>query len=107
MRTNGTLQFQTLSMPVVDLDGEPCQSVETWSEPIPCSIKTNSDNRKGVYEDGEFRIASFLVLLEADASQNFDAIKRVKLSRGTENLGEYRVLSSEPIVTQGRFQIIV
>ena len=67
MRTNGTLQYQQLSVGGIDADGEPIASVETWSDAIACSIKTNSDNRKGVYEDGEFRVASFLVLLEADA----------------------------------------
>lgn len=107
MRTNGTLQYQTLSEPVLNEDGEPVASQETWSADIACSIKTNSDNRKGIYEDGEFRVASFQVLLEADADQPFDSIKRVKLVRGAEPLGEYRVLSSEHIVTHGRFLIIV
>lgn len=107
MRTNGTLQYQQLSVGGIDADGEPIASVETWSDAIACSIKTNSDNRKGVYEDGEFRVASFLVLLEADAKQKFESIKRVKLMRGSEYLGEFRVISSEAIVTHGRFQIMV
>lgn len=107
MRTNGTLQYQQLSVGGIDDNGEPIASVETWSDAIACSIKTNSDNRKGVYEDGEFRVASFLVLLEADAKQKFESIKRVKLMRGSEDLGEFRVISSEAIVTHGRFQIMV
>ena len=107
MRTNGTLQYQKLSTGSVDDNGEPIAPTEAWSEEIACSIKTNSDNRKGVYEDGEFRVASFLILLEADAKQQFESIKRIKLKRGSELLGEYRVLCSEPLVTQGRFQITV
>lgn len=107
MRTNGKLQYQTLSQPTVDDNGEPVASVETWSADIACNLKTNSDNRKGVYEDGEFRVASLTVLLEADAKQQFDTIKRVRLWRGSEYLGEYRVLCSEPLTTQGRFQITV
>ena len=107
MRTNGTLQYQVLSPGGIDDNGEPIAPTETWSDAIACSIKTNSDNRKGVYEDGEFRMASFIVLLEADAKQNFEIIKRIKLSRDAETLGEYRVICSEPLATQGRFQIMV
>lgn len=107
MRTNGTLQYQLLASGEVDVNGEPVAPCETWSDAIACSIKTNSDNRKGAYEDGEFRVASFLVLLEADAKQHYEDIKRVKLMRGSEELGEFRVISSEAIVTHGRFQIMV
>lgn len=107
MRTNGTLQYQTITPGGVDDNGEPIASQSVWSDAIPCNIKTNSDNRKGVYEDGEFRVASFLVLLEADAQQKFESIKRIKLMRGSETLGEYRVICSEPLVTHGRFQITV
>lgn len=107
MRTNGTLQHQILSMAGVDVNGEPVATQETWSDAVACSIKTNSDNRKGAYEDGEFRVASFLILLEADAKKHYEDIKRVKLVRGSEQLGEYRVICSEAIVTHGRFQIMV
>lgn len=107
MRTNGTLQYQVLSPGGIDDNGEPIAHTETWSDAIACNIKTNSDNRKGVYEDGEFRMASFIILLEADAKRKFENIKRVKLTRNDETLGEYRVICSEPLVTQGRFQIMV
>ena len=107
MRTNGILQYQRLSPGDIDENGEPIAPTETWSDAIACSIKTNSDNRKGAYEDGEFRIASFIILLEADAKMNYESIKRISLMRGAETLGEYRVICSEPLVTQGRFQIMV
>lgn len=107
MRTNGTLQYQTLTQPTVDVNGEPIAAQETWSDAIPCNIKVNSDNRKGKYEDGEFRVASFIVLLEADAKRNYDAVKRIRLMRGSEELGEHRVLCSEMLSTHGRFQITV
>ncbi len=108
MRTNGKLQYQTLSQGGVDVNGEPIAQTASWSDAIACNIKTNSDNRKGVYEDGEFRVASFTVLLEADPRLKLSDIKRVKLMRnGDEALGEYRVISSEPLLTQGRIQIMV
>lgn len=107
MRTNGKLQYQILVPGGVDDNGEPIASRETWSDSIACGIKTNSDNRKGAYEDGEFRVASFTVLLEADAQHQFESIRRIRLVRGSEQLGEFRVISSEPIITHGRFQITV
>ena len=107
MRTNGKLQYQILSPGGIDDNGEPIAPTETWSDAIACSIKTNSDNRRGAYEDGEFRIASFIILLEADAKMNYESIKRISLMRGAETLGEYRVICSESLVTQGRFQIMV
>lgn len=109
MRTNGTLQYQIQQPGGLDAYGEPIAPRETWSNAIACSIKTNSDNRKGAYEDGEFRVASFIVLLEADAqsAQQYGAIKRVRLMRNAEALGEYRVACSEYLSTCGRFQLTV
>lgn len=104
MRTNGTLQYQIITPAGVDEYGEPVAAESTWSEPIDCSIKTNTDNRKGVYEDGEFRQASFTVLIEDSTEIDFD---RLKLIRYSENLGEYRVMSIEPLTTVGRIQILV
>ena len=105
MRYNGVLQYQIVSQSEeLDEYGEIAteQSV-SWSEEIPCSIKTNKDTRKGKYEDGEFRQASFNILIEGSS---IDA-NRVKLSRLGEDLGEYRVLSVEPLTTVGRVQIMV
>lgn len=105
MRYNGVLQYQIVSQSEeLNEYGEVAsgQSV-SWSEDIPCSIKTNNDTRKGKYEDGEFRQASFTVLIEVSS---IDA-KRVRLTRLGEDLGEYRVLSVEPLATVGRIQIMV
>lgn len=105
MRYNGSIQYQIVSQSEeLNEYGEVASQPSTsWSDEISCSIKTNSDTRKGKYEDGEFRQASFLVLIELS---KFDA-KRVKLSRIGEDLGEYRVLSIEPLTTVGRVQIMV
>lgn len=104
MRTNGTLRYEMLNGGGLNEWGEVADTAQSaWSAPIPCSIKTNSDTRKGKYEDGEFRQASFLILVEV---MPFPHV-RVKLERHGEKLGEYRVLSSEPLTTVGRTQIMV
>lgn len=105
MRYNGNLKYQTLAENgQVNEYGEPVAAQVSWSDPVPCSIKTNSDTRKGKYEDGEFRMASFTILIECVDGFNAD---RVKLERLGEDLGEYRVLSVEPLATVGRIQILV
>lgn len=105
MRTNGVLQYQILSDDQVeDQYGEiSSEATPEWSEEIPCSIKTNSDSRKGSYEDGEFRNASFTILIELEKFP----YKRIRLKRLDEDLGEFQILSSEPLTTVGRTQIIV
>lgn len=104
MRTNGTLQYLKVVLGGENEYGEPIEATTEWSDPIECSIKTNSDNRKGKYEDGEFRMASFTVLIESDEEAQFE---RVKLTRHSEELGEFRVMSREPLTTVGRIQILV
>lgn len=104
MRTNGTLQYLKVIPGGENEFGEPVEATTEWSDPIDCSIKTNSDNRKGKYEDGEFRMASFTVHIESEEKAQFE---RVKLTRHSEELGEYRVMSREPLTTVGRIQILV
>ena len=84
--------------------GELVESTSLWSEPIPCHIKTNSDNRRGKYEDGEFRQASFTILTEQMDNLSFN---RVRLERQGEDLGEYGVMNAENIESQNRTQILL
>lgn len=104
MKTNGTLSYQTLTTPGVNEYGEPKPAQSTWSKPVPCLIKTNTDNRKGIYEDGEFRQASFTVLLEMRVLPDFN---RIRLARHSEELGEYRIMTREPFPNFGRIQLMV
>lgn len=106
MRTNGFLKYEIVKE-VSDFNeyGEPNKEATVeWSEPVPCSIKTNSDNRKGKYEDGEFRVASFTVLIE---EQDKFTSNRIYLERSEQALGEYRIQSIEELETVGRIQITV
>ena len=90
--------------------GEPVEPAIAWSDPMQCSIKTNTDTRRGRYEDGLFRQASFVVMIERNAHRDIDVIadiKRVRLVRGSESLGEYFVMSVVPAESVGRVQIDV
>lgn len=103
MRTNGTLRYEIIEGGALNEYGEPIAATSSWSEDIPCSIKTNNDTRKGKYEDGNFRQASFIILIELAVFPH----RRISLARLGEELGEYDVLSSEPLTTVGRTQIVV
>lgn len=105
MRYNGTLQIlEVTGENGVDGYGEPIAAQTAWGDPIPCSVRTSSDTRKGKYEDGEYRHSSFIVLIEWRDGFSAD---RIRLERLGEVLGEFRVLSVEPLSTVGRIQIMV
>lgn len=105
MRYNGTIQYERTTGGGENEVGEPIPAQTGWSDPIKCSVKTNSDTRKGKYEDGKFRQASYVVLLECQKIPG--DISRVRITRYTENLGEHDIMNIEPLVTVGRIQIIV
>ena len=103
MRTNGTLKYEIPTEGGVNEYGEPVPARSEWSEPIDRSIKTNSDNRIGRYEDGVFRMASFTIMIEL-AKFPYNSIK---LERLGEYLGEYQVINAEPLTGVGRTKITV
>lgn len=105
MRYNGTIQFEQTSTGGINEYGEPIPAKTEWGEPIKCSIKANSDTRKGIYEDGKFRQASYVVLIETRTLPG--GIQRTRLKRFTENLGEHDILNIEPLLSVGRIQILV
>lgn len=104
MRTNGYISILRVMGGGYNDMGEIEPAEQDWSEPIPCNIKTNTDTRKGVYDGGEYRHASFTVLIERPMR---GAMTRVRLERFGEDLGEYDVLSTEQMPGMGRTQIIV
>lgn len=104
MRTNGSFQYEITNPGGFNEYGEQMESTTEWSDKIRCSVKANSDTRKGKYEDGKFRQASYIVLTECRGLKD---VKRIRIERLTENLGEHDVLNIEPMTTVGRIQILV
>lgn len=105
MRYNGKLWYEVIPEQTFNEYGELVTGEASWSEAVDCSISTNSDTRKGTYEDGQFRMSSFTVLTELLSTAI--SFSRVKLQRLGEDLGEYQVISVEHITTQNRTKIIV
>lgn len=120
MRTNGFFQYEILPTNGSDFDeyGNPIAVTElSYSDKCECLIKTVTDNRKGVYEDGTFRQSSYEVLTE-HSDQLFDTLRKVKSillhrsdgansSAFDEDLGEFAIQSVQPLLTVGRLRIIV
>lgn len=104
MRCNGLLWYETSVGGGIDENGEQIPVTQEWSEPLECQITTSTDTRKGRYEDGIFRQASFSILVECETRLS---PSRVKLERFREGLGEYQVISVTPLPSVGRLQIIV
>lgn len=104
MFTNGTIRFAEKPVTERNEFGEVVQTSQQWSAPLPCAVKTNTDNRIGNYEGGEFRSASFAVLMEGEVQVTAD---RVCLTRFGEDLGEHRVISAEYLSTFDKTQILV
>lgn len=104
MITNGFLRYVvTAEDSGFDEDGLPVEATATLSDPVPCLIQTNSDNRIGSYGGGVFRIASFTILIENSAIEG----DRILLERCGEDLGEYAIMEVNPIPIMGRIKIIV
>ena len=111
MRTNGLLYIQhkpALNGAETGFDeaGNPIVASVSWSRPLQCSVCTNTDTRKGVYEDGIFRAASYTILLE-QTDLPCRRADMVKLTRDGEFIGEFFVLSVELLSSVGRIKIIV
>lgn len=104
MRTNGYIIV--LNAPGASLNeyGEVEFPEAEWSDPIPAHIRTNRDNRMEKGEGGEYRDASYTILVERAIPLG---IKTVKVERLGEELGEFGIRSIEPVPGQNRVQITV
>ena len=107
MRTNGYLQYPiSATAPQFDEDGVPVStSSPTWSEQIPCHIRTVNSTSNGTYEDGTFHQASYEVLVERDTIP--ENTQKVKIVRGKVNLGEFQVQGYPESISLDRIKIVL
>ena len=106
MRTNGTLQYSKSVGGGFDEGGAPIPMEDSWSDPVPCSIRSVMNNSKGRYEDGKFNQTSYDVLVETGSIPL--TVTRIRLVRddGTQ-LGEFSVQGTPQPMTMCRIKLSV
>lgn len=102
--SNGTYSFLSIvDGGGTDELGRPIQPKAEWSIPRPCQIQTASENRMARNDDGVYTKASFILLVDL---QPFP-YERIKLERMGENLGEFDVISAEPLEAVQQTKVVV
>ena len=99
MRTNGTIQFQTISGGGFDDFGNPIAATSQWGAEIECFIQPNSNPSLMKYENGAWVQAAYTILLEGanvpqvcQCCQQTSATQpaqRIRIRRGGILLGEW------------------
>ena len=85
---NGTIRIYSIESGGFDENGNPIKPTEILGEAIPCNWKRNSYEKRGVYEDGVFTAASYIILV--DAKEFVPCRFRLFDSKGN-SLGDYQV----------------
>ena len=85
---NGTIQIYSIEGGGLDENGNPVKPSETLGKAIPCNWKRNSYEKRGIYEDGVFTAASYIILI--DAREFVPCRFRLSDSKGN-TLGDYQV----------------
>lgn len=79
-------------------------SAVVWGTPIPCQYYPNKYNNLGRVSGEHFKIAEFTVLIE---EQPFGA-EQIRLTDNAGGLvGEFSIISSEPLAAVGQIKITV
>lgn len=81
--------------------------VNEWIDPIPCSVQTVRMNDLVRTMDNIEKVASYIVLLESSVGFDYSERAKVRLTRNGKQLGDFEVISSELVPTQGRIKIVV
>lgn len=102
---NGFIQVKKKTSGGIDPEtGHPVQSSDvSWGKPIPCQFYANSYNNVASVNGEPVKRASFTILIEW---QPFNA-ERIRLSEWHKTIGEYSVISAEPLEAVGQIRIII
>lgn len=103
---NGTLQTISTSGGGL-LHGRPVAVTEAVGEPIPCNIKTNTNDRHGKAVDGVFQRTDYVVLIDTLAVATFTAQRVVLTDNRGQKLGEFRVQDVQHLDCVGAIEIHV
>lgn len=103
---NGTIQVKRKTAGGIDpATGYPVASTAEWGEPVPCQWAANKFDRLGRVRGEHFTVASFSVLIEWRPLGGVEQVRLRDLS-GRE-LGEFSIMSVEPLEAVGQLRIMV
>lgn len=103
---NGTIEIKHKVVGGIDpLTGYPTKALSaTWGAPIPCQYKANTRNDLGRINGERFTLASYAILIEG---QDLEATQlRLSNAQG-KVIGEYTIISTEPLQAVGQIRILV
>lgn len=103
---NGTIETKVKTAGGVNLDtGHPRKpTAASWGDPIPCQFIPNSHNNLGVSTGQHFTQASYTVLIE---EQPFEAEQIRLKDMGGKTIGEFSILSTEPLEAVCELEILI
>lgn len=88
---NGILTYSQIETQRLDKYGNPIAENATEKH-VQCFINTSSENRNGRYEDGQFKHATYNVLVDMDSVEDNFNPKRISLLHQQKgNLGSFPV----------------
>lgn len=103
---NGTIQVKRKTAGGIDpATGYPVAPTAEWGEPVPCQWAANKFDRLGRVRGEHFTVASFSVLIEWRPLGGVEQVRLRDLS-GRE-LGEFSIMSVEPLEAVGQLRIMV
>ena len=103
---NGKLQVITKTGGGVR-NGKPVKVSETPGSPIPCNIKTNTNDHKGKVVDGEFTRSSFEILVDSVYFPHFTAEYVILTDNRGNGIGKFRVQDIQHLDCVGAVKITV
>ena len=89
------------------LHGIPQSVGVTAGDRIPANIKTVTHNRRGKTIDGQWTVASYVVLIDIDAVSEFTARKVVLTDNRGKLIGEFDVQDCQHLDYAGVIEITV
>ena len=103
---NGTIQVKRKTAGGIDpATGYPVAPTAEWGEPVPCQWAANKFDRLGRVGGEHFTVASFSVLIEWRPLGGVEQVRLRDLA-GRE-LGEFSIMSVEPLEAVGQLRIMV
>lgn len=103
---NGTIQVKRKTAGGIDpATGYPVAPTAEWGEPVPCQWAANKCDRLGRVNGEHFTVAHFSILIEL---QHFAGVEQVRLrDLSGRELGEFSIMSVEPLEAVGQLRIMV